>query len=349
MSLNIKIVFKSEIHRLSKLPASFAELQHYVSAVTGYSFLTVRYLDEENDEITIACDSDLFTAYASADSAGTKNLRLHLSLPSSSENTPSVSREASTRSFAPTPAKDENAGEEEKCCAMQIEPESEGEWVWKLHTCDGCGVKPIVGPRFHCAVCGDFDFCSECEVRTRHPHPFTKFLRPDKDRYICIDITPENMWEKYEEIKKLLLGTMPRCEVKEDVRLDGRDTGELEMRWNVRNAGDSVWPAGCRVEMVKGNISANFGEVPQLAPGQEAEVVGHCWTDGGELKGKWKIVNPQGVKMGRLRAKGKVCDGLYEKIGAMVEMGFRQEVAREALKANNGDLQKAILSLSYLV
>ena len=406
MSLNIKLVFKSEIHRLSKLPTSFAELQHYVSTVTGYSFLIIRYLDEESDEITIACDSDLFTAYASAESTGSKNLRLHLSLPASSSETatPSISREASSRTFQPVPAPStkNHTEEEEKCSGMQTEPETDSEWVWQRHTCDGCGTSPIVGPkfhctvcknfdfcrecqthtyhphpftrldqenasewvwerhtcdgcgtcpivgpRFHCVVCGNFDFCRECEASTSHPHPFTKFVRQDNDQYMCIDIDPENLWEKFLEIKKFLFGQMPKCEVREDVSLDGRDAGDVEMRWIVRNVGERAWPAGCRVELVKGNISASFAEVPQLAPGQEAEIVGRCWSDGGDFKGKWKIVNPQGMKIAKIRAKGRIGGGLRDKIAIMMEMGFSREAAVKALKAEKGDLQKAILSLSY--
>ena len=28
--------------------------------------------------------------------------------------------------------------------------------------CDGCGQRGIVGIRYKCAVCADFDFCSRC-------------------------------------------------------------------------------------------------------------------------------------------------------------------------------------------
>jgi hypothetical protein len=41
-------------------------------------------------------------------------------------------------------------------------------------TCDGCNVKPIVGNRYKCAVCPDFDYCEKCEATVDHAHPFLK-------------------------------------------------------------------------------------------------------------------------------------------------------------------------------
>ena len=46
--------------------------------------------------------------------------------------------------------------------------------------CDGCGAFPIVGCRFKCAVCSDFDYCEECEKKLseKHNHPFLKIYEP---------------------------------------------------------------------------------------------------------------------------------------------------------------------------
>ena len=46
--------------------------------------------------------------------------------------------------------------------------------------CDGCGAFPIVGCRFKCAVCDDFDYCEECEKKLseKHNHPFLKIYEP---------------------------------------------------------------------------------------------------------------------------------------------------------------------------
>ena len=46
--------------------------------------------------------------------------------------------------------------------------------------CDGCGSFPIIGCRFKCAVCPDFDYCEECEKKLseKHNHPFLKIYEP---------------------------------------------------------------------------------------------------------------------------------------------------------------------------
>ena len=47
-------------------------------------------------------------------------------------------------------------------------------------TCDGCNKFPIVGCRYKCSVCDDFDFCEECEKKLgeKHNHPFLKIYEP---------------------------------------------------------------------------------------------------------------------------------------------------------------------------
>ena len=42
--------------------------------------------------------------------------------------------------------------------------------------CDGCGIKPIVGIRYKCAICKNFDYCEKCEKSKAegHGHCFLK-------------------------------------------------------------------------------------------------------------------------------------------------------------------------------
>ena len=43
-------------------------------------------------------------------------------------------------------------------------------------SCNGCGVSPILGCRYKCSVCDDYDLCEECEKKLskEHGHPFLK-------------------------------------------------------------------------------------------------------------------------------------------------------------------------------
>lgn len=44
--------------------------------------------------------------------------------------------------------------------------------------CDGCSMKYIVGNRYKCSVCHDYDLCEKCEAASDHPHPFLKIKNP---------------------------------------------------------------------------------------------------------------------------------------------------------------------------
>lgn len=47
-------------------------------------------------------------------------------------------------------------------------------------TCDGCGLYPIVGIRYKCSECYDFDYCEKCEEADNHNHNhvFLKIKKP---------------------------------------------------------------------------------------------------------------------------------------------------------------------------
>jgi len=68
-----------------------------------------------------------------------------------------------------------------ECRSPPSVPATSGDAVHGNVTCDACNVHPIVGPRYNCTVCRDFDLCAKCEATPgSHPaeHPMLKIRQP---------------------------------------------------------------------------------------------------------------------------------------------------------------------------
>ena len=58
---------------------------------------------------------------------------------------------------------------------------SEGKAIHNKVSCDGCGMYPIIGTRYKCSSCDNFDYCENCEkiYRNEHNHKFIKMEKPN--------------------------------------------------------------------------------------------------------------------------------------------------------------------------
>jgi len=56
-------------------------------------------------------------------------------------------------------------------------------------TCDGCGQEGVIGTRYKCTVCADFDLCENCEPEHDRSHPMIKINEPLKQ------VHAPGMWE----------------------------------------------------------------------------------------------------------------------------------------------------------
>jgi hypothetical protein len=65
--------------------------------------------------------------------------------------------------------------------------------VHKDVICDGCGMNPIQGVRYKCSVCKNLDYCSMCEERKTHDHPFLKIYKPHQCPKAMFTVIDENM------------------------------------------------------------------------------------------------------------------------------------------------------------
>jgi DNA repair exonuclease SbcCD ATPase subunit len=58
----------------------------------------------------------------------------------------------------------------------------EGKIVHRMVSCDGCGMCPIIGERFKCTVCPNFDYCSNCKQLFGNIHGHA--MEEVKDKFI---------------------------------------------------------------------------------------------------------------------------------------------------------------------
>ena len=60
---------------------------------------------------------------------------------------------------------------------------SEGKAIHRWVSCNGCGMNPIVGTRYKCSVCDNFDYCENCEqiYKNEHSHELIKISKPNME------------------------------------------------------------------------------------------------------------------------------------------------------------------------
>lgn len=54
--------------------------------------------------------------------------------------------------------------------------------------CDNCGADPIVGKRFKCMNCSDYDLCETCESKCMHNHPMMRILATQSHQVIDMTV-----------------------------------------------------------------------------------------------------------------------------------------------------------------
>ncbi|CAF1685630.1 unnamed protein product [Rotaria magnacalcarata] len=54
------------------------------------------------------------------------------------------------------------------------------EYQWGCVSCDGCNMAPLIGQRYRCSTCGNYDLCTACEKKG-HEHPLELVPQPVED------------------------------------------------------------------------------------------------------------------------------------------------------------------------
>jgi len=166
--------------------------------------------------------------------------------------------------------------------------EEEVKTNFTLHdaVCNVCSNR-IVGIRYKCTVCSDFDLCESCEQKDighNEDHSFIKIRRhvPQNDnsiwdsKFVCDISFPDGT-------------TLPVC-------------NKFTKIWRLENCGTAKWPIGTKLVYVGGDQFATTPEliVPSIEPRQHVDIALDCQSpkQPGKYVCYWRLASPSGQQFG---------------------------------------------------
>jgi len=155
--------------------------------------------------------------------------------------------------------------------------------------CDACLMNPILGVRYKCANCKDFDLCANCEAKGVHKdHVFIKLQRPIFQSWhnailpnVYAGPGSSIVTHPHKRIGTVNTGSIlvrHLARFVSDVSFpDGSEVpvnSKFTKIWKMRNEGKSEWPAGTKLIWVGGDKIGHVGDVPvpSVAPNGEVNI-----------------------------------------------------------------------------
>jgi hypothetical protein len=236
---------------------------------------------------------------------------------------------------------------------QRIEIPAEGE----LHegvTCDGCGKTPILGPRYKCSVCDNFDFCPECEGTKPHEHLFIKIRAPGLRPAKIVTVIGEGSEEP--EKKRKVVQEPLACRNENGVEEgEWKVVGsEVKRVWKLVNPG-RLWPAGCRFVNISGTSGAPI-KLPQLGPGEafEVEVAFSVPSQSGLIQSLWRAEDSEGTSFGdsfEAKIRAETQEEKTKRLTALLRdyMGRDPMQAASVLASCSGNIEEATAQLARLL
>ncbi|EMS51558.1 NBR1-like protein [Triticum urartu] len=175
--------------------------------------------------------------------------------------------------------------------------------------CDGCGVQPIVGPRYKSNVKEDYDLCDTCFCRMGSEVEYTRIDKPilphklSRDPNLCRKIhSRAPMKSKREKLESRFILDV--------TVLDGTlmsPSSPFTKIWRMHNNGSIMWPLGTQLIWVGGDQFALQTSVPLEIPlngfpvDQEMDVAVDFVAPArpGRYISYWRLASPSGQKFGQ--------------------------------------------------
>jgi len=136
-------------------------------------------------------------------------------------------------------------------------------------TCAFCKMSPIIGVRFKCTICNNFDMCEACEAVIEHKHPKIKYREIEPKSVGDLPKKEDNKKHQNYYSKFLWSSIGPNFEAtpKEIVNVT----------FTMQNTGDTAWPTDTVLQMceeTKKIMSAEIKPIGEVKPMQEIKVDG---------------------------------------------------------------------------
>ncbi|KAL0535370.1 hypothetical protein IC582_029699 [Cucumis melo] len=191
---------------------------------------------------------------------------------------------------------------------------SGGNMFHKGVICDGCGARPITGPRFKSRVKDNYDLCSICFAKMGNEADYIRIDRPVSCRYPRMKafnhrfpLSGPRIIDPFRTVKQTKLDSHFVADVNV---FDGTmmlPRTPFTKIWRLLNSGTSNWPRGSQLVWTGGHkfshsLSVEI-EVPEdgLPPGQEIEIAVDFTTPSfcGQYTSYWSMASPSGHKFGQ--------------------------------------------------
>jgi len=187
----------------------------------------------------------------------------------------------------------------------EMSPRTSHRWI----QCDGCGVQPIIGPRYKSNVKEDYDLCDTCFRRMGSEVEYTRIDKPilphksSRDPNLCRKIhSRASMKSKREKLESRFILDV--------TVLDGTlmsPSSPFTKIWRMHNNGSIMWPLGTQLIWVGGDQFALQTSVPLEIPlngfpvDQEMDVAVDFVAPArpGRYISYWRLASPSGQKFGQ--------------------------------------------------
>lgn len=322
MAFVVKIKFQEDTRRISLERApEFHEITQIAKQLFGVQDPHFKYEDDEKDLVTITSNLEMKEAIAVSVKTSTI-LRLFLSDKAAKNEpaAPSMSQLPQLmQSMLSNPAlfssyinPTQQFNGTSSCAAAPASPAANTNKSVVVHdnvVCDGCNGS-VVGIRYKCSVCPDYDLCESCELRGGvhdSTHPLLKITVP-------LNQSVKNWGSRggrscpYYRRGNNKSTAVPVARFVQDVNMGDRAGNTLPpstrfmKTWRMRNEGTTAWAENTVLAFVGGDQlgAAENVAVPTVAPGEEVDISVAMLAPAvpGRYVSYWRLCAPEGVRFG---------------------------------------------------